>query len=98
MQTWDVNKIPRIKEHRRLPIALSSEEIKSIFNAVENIKYKAILMTIYSCGLRVSEVCNLKIADVYGKNMKIFIRQGKGKKDGEKSLSLEEWIEKANKY
>ncbi|MTK13383.1 MAG: tyrosine-type recombinase/integrase [Clostridiaceae bacterium] len=81
MQTWDVNKIPRIKERRRLPIALSPEEIKSIFNAVENIKHKAILMTIYSGGLRVSEVCNLKIAYIDSKNMQIFIRQGKGKRD-----------------
>ena len=64
MQTWDVNKIPRIKERRRLPIALSPEEIKAIFDVVENIKHKAILMTIYSGGLRVSEVCNLKVTDM----------------------------------
>ncbi len=81
MQTWDVNKIPRIKERRRLPIALSPEEIKAIFDVVENIKHKAILMTIYSGGLRVSEVCNLKVTDIDSKNMQIFIRQGKGKKD-----------------
>lgn len=80
-QIWDVNRIPRTKERRRLPVVLSPQEIKAIFHATENIKHKAILMTIYSGGLRVSEVCKLKIADIDSKNMQIFIRQGKGKKD-----------------
>ncbi len=78
---WDVNRIPRIKERRRLPVVLSPQEIKAIFDVTENIKHKAILMTIYSAGLRVSEVCNLKVSDIDSKNMQIFIRQGKGKKD-----------------
>lgn len=81
LRPWDINKVPRIKERRRLPKALPPEDIKAIFDAVENIKHKAILMTIYSGGLRVSEVCNLKITDIDSKNMQIFIREGKGKKD-----------------
>jgi len=78
---WNVEKLVRIKERRRLPVVLSPEEVKSIFDATENIKHKAILMTIYSAGLRVSEACNLKITDIDSKNMQIFIREGKGKKD-----------------
>lgn len=77
---WDVNRIPRIKERRRLPVVLSPQEIKAIFDTTENIEHKAILMTIYSGGLRVSEVCNLKVSDIDSKNIQIFIRQGKGKK------------------
>ncbi|MCH4199960.1 MAG: tyrosine-type recombinase/integrase [Clostridium tyrobutyricum] len=50
-------------------------------------KYKTILMTIYSAGLRVSEVCNLKVTDIDSKNMQIFIKQGKGKKDRYSLLS-----------
>lgn len=80
-RTWDVNRIPRTKERRRLPVVLSQQEVKAVFDATEDIKYKAILMTIYSAGLRVSEACNLKAADIDSKNMQIFIRQGKGKKD-----------------
>ena len=86
-RTWDINKIPRIKERRRLPAVLSPEEIKAIFDATPNIKHKAIFMTIYSAGLRVSEVCNLKVTDIDSKNMQIFIRQGKGKKDRYSLLS-----------
>lgn len=74
---WDINRIPRMKEPRRLPIVLAPQEVKAIFDATENIKHKAILMTIYSAGLRVSEVCKLKITDIDSKNMQIFVRQGK---------------------
>ena len=80
-RNWNSNKIVRLKERKRLPSVLSPEEVKSIFDVTENLKHKAILMTVYSAGLRVSEVCNLKIKDIDSKNMQILIRQGKGKKD-----------------
>ncbi|KZL89227.1 tyrosine-type recombinase/integrase [Clostridium magnum] len=86
-KSWDINTIPRMKERRRLPVALSPQEVKAIFDATDNIKHKAILMTTYSAGLRVSEVCKLKIKDIDSKNMQIFIRQGKGKKDRYSLLS-----------
>lgn len=86
---WNMDKLPRAKERRRLPILLSPEEVKSIFDATHNLKHKAILMTIYSAGLRVSEVCNLKITDIDSKNMQILIRQGKGNKDRYSILSDE---------
>ena len=84
---WNMDKIFRIKEPRRLPAVLSPEEVKSIFDVTENLKHKAILMTVYSAGLRVSEVCNLKIKDIDSKNMQILIREGKGKKDRYSLLS-----------
>ena len=77
----NLEQLPRAKERRRLPVVLSPEEMNDIFNATHNIKYKAIFMTIYSAGLRISEVCNLKISDIDSKNMQIFIREGKGNKD-----------------
>lgn len=84
---WNTDKIARLKEPKKLPSVLSAEEVKSIFDVTENLKHKAILMTIYSAGLRVSEVCNLKIKDIDSKNMQILIRQGKGKKDRYSLLS-----------
>jgi len=77
----DLKQLPKAKERRRLPAILSPEEMNDIFNATHNIKYKAIFMTIYSAGLRISEVCNLKVSDIDSKNMQIFIREGKGNKD-----------------
>ena len=84
---WNMDKIARIKEPKRLPAVLSPEEVKSIFEVTENLKHKVILMTVYSAGLRVSEVCNLKITDIDSKNMQILIREGKGKKDRYSLLS-----------
>jgi len=52
-----------------------------MFNAIRNIKHKAILFTAYSAGLRVSEVANLKIKDVDSDRMQLFIEKAKGKKD-----------------
>jgi site-specific recombinase XerD len=60
---------------------LSEEEIIQIFNAVGNLKHKAILMTIYSAGLRISEAINLKIKDIDSQRMQIRVEQSKGKKD-----------------
>ena len=64
-----------------LPQVSSEEEIDSIFKSPENLKHQTILMTIYSAGLRISELTNLKIKDIDSKRMQIRAEQGKGKKD-----------------
>ncbi len=56
--------IDRPREESYLPEVLNTEEITAILNATENLKHKAILMTIYSAGLRISEAVNLKIKDI----------------------------------
>jgi site-specific recombinase XerD len=85
--------IDRPREEKFLPIVLSSEEMEKILNATHNLKHKAILMTIYSGGLRISEVVNLKIKDIDSKRMQIRVEQAKGKKDrytilGKKTLEV----------
>lgn len=86
-RAWNMDKLARMKEGRKLPVILSQSEVKAIFDATDNLKHKAILMTIYAAGLRISEAANLKITDIDSKNMQIFIRQGKGKKDRYSLLS-----------
>ena len=76
-----VDKIHRPKRAKVLPNVLSKEEIKLILNAHSNIKHKTMLSLIYSCGLRRSELLNLKPADIDSKRGIIIIRQSKGKKD-----------------
>jgi len=85
--------IDRPRKEKILPEVLSEEEIIKILNATENIKHKAILMTIYSAGLRISELVNLKIKDIDSERMQIRVVQAKGKKDrytllGEKTLEI----------
>ncbi len=78
---WEALKIPRSKREKKLPVVLSKEEIWGIFEEVHNVKHLAILMTIYSGGLRLSEAINLKVSDIDSQRMMIRVRQGKGHKD-----------------
>ena len=79
--------IPRPKRPALLPKLLSEMEIARLFNALQNKKHKAMLFTVYSAGLRVSEIVNLKIADMDSERMQIFISRAKGKKDRYVNLS-----------
>ena len=66
---------------------LSQEEISRLFDAARSLKNRAILMTLYGAGLRVSEVCGLTIADIDSSRMMIHVRQAKGQKDRDVMLS-----------
>jgi site-specific recombinase XerD len=79
--------IPRPKKPILLPKLLNETEITKLFNALPNKKHKAMLFTAYSAGLRVSELVNLKIADVDSERMQLFIERAKGKKDRYVNLS-----------
>ncbi len=73
--------IPPQKQRTQLPEILSSEELESLLGALSNQKHSTLLMTTYSAGLRVSEVVNLRVADIDSKRMMIRVQQGKGRKD-----------------
>jgi site-specific recombinase XerD len=73
--------LPRPKKPLQLPKVLSEAELERLFRALPNIKHKAILLTAFSCGLRISEVVNLKIADIDSDRMQVLIERSKGKKD-----------------
>lgn len=79
--------IPRPKKPLLLPKLLNETELAKLFNALSNKKHKAMLFTAYSSGLRVSEIVNLKIADIDSKRMQILVQRGKGKKDRYVNLS-----------
>ncbi|MEG1022312.1 MAG: tyrosine-type recombinase/integrase [Myroides sp.] len=65
----------------KIPVVFSQAEVKLILENSENLKHKAILATVYSCGLRVSELTNLKITDIDSNTMTVTIRQSKGNRD-----------------
>lgn len=69
-----------IKEFR-LPKVLTEKEVAAILNSVHNLKHKAMLLLVYSSGLRAGELINLRINDIDGEQMRLFVRGGKGKKD-----------------
>jgi integrase/recombinase XerD len=92
-RSWNHQRIPRSKQRKKLPGVLSRQEVESIFLATENLKHRAILMTIYSAGLRISEATRLKVSDIDSERMTIRVSEGKGLKDrytllGERNLEL----------
>lgn len=75
------------RSEKKLPQIIDKKFLLEKITKIENIKHKAIIMLAYSTGMRVSEVCNLKIIDIDSKRMIITIRQSKGKKDRIVALS-----------
>ena len=80
--------IERPFKDQRVPIVLSKTETQRLFHAVENLKHRTILYTIYGCGLRTSELINLKMSDIDREYMCLWIRKGKGNKDRQIPVSL----------
>ena len=70
-----------VKQPRCLPVVLGPDELARFFAALSNLKHRALLMTAYAAGLRVSEVTRLRIADIDSARMVIRVRHGKGQKD-----------------
>jgi site-specific recombinase XerD len=78
---WVVAHIPFPRQPRKLPVVLSQAEVIQLFDAVRSLKQRAILMTAYASGLRLSEVTHLQVSDIDSERMMIRVRQGKGQKD-----------------
>lgn len=73
--------IDRPNRERKLPLVISEEEVVRLLDAVKNLKHKAILVTMYSCGLRISELLGLKLTDIQSDRKLVLIRDAKGRKD-----------------
>jgi integrase/recombinase XerD len=76
-----LDRIPFPKQPKRLPVVLSSDEIVTFFAGLIDVKHRAILMTAYAAGLRLSEVIGLRVDDLDSKRMVIRVRQAKGRRD-----------------
>jgi site-specific recombinase XerD len=77
----DVDAVVRPRKDRTLPVVLSREEVRAVIDATANLKHRAMLMLIYSSGLRVSEAATLKLRDVDRQRGLIVLRSAKGRKD-----------------
>jgi len=78
---WPVEELPLPKAPKRLPEILSRAEVARLLESVAEAKDRAILTTAYATGLRVSEVCHLRIGDIDSRRMVLRVVQGKGQKD-----------------
>ena len=73
--------IPNPKRNKTIPVILTKEEIKSMIDSTSNIKHRLIIKVLYGCGLRVSEITNLRKDDLNFNEKLMHICLGKGKKD-----------------
>ena len=75
------------KRPERLPIILSEEEVARLIESASNSYHRVIVMVLYGTGLRREELCQLKLSDIDSQRMVIHVRQGKGNRDREVTLS-----------
>lgn len=80
-RAWMVEGLCFSKKERKLPTVLSREEVERFFGALVSLKHRAILMTAYGAGMRVTETVSLKVGDIDSGRMTIAVRGGKGRKD-----------------
>lgn len=73
--------IPRARQPQKLPEILSREEVAALIEKTANLKHRVLLMTACAAGLRVSELCHLKVSHIDSARMTIRVEQGKGAKD-----------------
>ena len=85
--TFMAGKIPYPKRPKLLPTVLSQEEVSRLLDGTRSLKHRALLMTLYGAGLRVSEACRLTPADIDSSRMAIHVQQAKGRKDRSVMLS-----------
>jgi integrase/recombinase XerD len=97
VRRFDLNSIERPRRSRSLPKVFSKEEVMKIFSVTRNNKHKLMLWLIYSCGLRRSEVTNIRLTDLDRERGILHIREGKGKVDRMVPVSQKIW-EKINIY
>ena len=84
---WKRMDIPRPRKQRKLPVILSKEEVKQLMDITANLKHRALLMLIYSAGLRLGEARRLKASDIDSSRMLVRVQQAKGFKDRYSILS-----------
>ena len=73
--------ISKVKSVKKLPIILTSSEIADMIRCTDNIKHRAMIELMYSSGIRLSELVNLRPCDIDGKSMLVHVVRGKGEKE-----------------
>ena len=86
-RAYPIEEVPYPKAPRRLPTILTQEEAVRLIDSASNLFHRAMLMTVYSTGMRRAEMCQLKVEDIDSDRMLIHIRQGKGRRDRDVPLS-----------
>jgi len=84
---YPVEEFPYPKIPRRLPTVLSQDEVARLIDSAANLGHRAMLMTLYSTGMRRAELCHLLVEDIDSERMMVHIHLGKGSRDRDVPLS-----------
>jgi integrase/recombinase XerD len=80
-RNYPVEEVPYPRAPRKLPIILTQEEAVRLIDSASNLFHRAMLMTLYSTGMRRAELCHLKVEDIDSTRMIVHIRHGKRNRD-----------------
>ena len=86
-RNYPVEEFPYPKKPRELPLILTPEEAVRLIESASNLFHRAMLMTLYSTGMRRAELCNLRVENIDSERMLVHIRRGKGGRDRSVPLS-----------
>jgi site-specific recombinase XerD len=86
-RNYPIEEVPYPRASRRLPIILTQEEAIRLIDSASNLFHRAMLMTLYSTGMRRAELCHLKVEDIDSDRMIIHVRHGKRNRDRDVPLS-----------
>jgi integrase/recombinase XerD len=78
-RTFGEQLLPPMKREQKIPELLSVSEVKRIIDICHNPKYRMMIMLCYGFGLRLSEVCSLKVKNIAGEEKVIHLQQAKGR-------------------
>jgi len=84
---WDKKDFPRPRLDEKLPVVLAHDEVQLFLEHVTGVKHRAVLLTCYGSGLRISEAVSLKLSNIDGRRRLIRVEHGKGGKDRYAQLS-----------
>ncbi len=77
----DLSFVEGLRDSKHLPVVLSRNEIQLVLGAIQNLKHRTMIALIYSSGLRLSELVNLRVRDISLEDLTIHVKEGKGSKD-----------------
>jgi integrase len=80
-KAWPTLELTRAPREKKLPVVLSTDEVRRVLGCIRRPCYRACLTTIYSCGLRVGEGVRLQVRDIDGDRMVVHVRHGKRAQD-----------------
>jgi len=78
---WTTFDLVRPAREKKLPVVLSTDEVRRVLGCLRRPRYRVCLTTIYCCGLRLQEGVHVQVRDIDGDRMVVHVRHGKGAKD-----------------